>query len=185
MKKIILAGLIIGLLMFGMGVPANADTYTFLDHYAVTHNTDDVVHLGDDYLPGFIVPAHQGDSEIFNFLLPAAGVGNLTLNISHYQSEQANHISLNGYDIGYLSNSPVSQDWVTESFNYAGDILMSGNNTLTVYAAHVPAGVDDYEFTNLSLDYELAVVPEPISSTLFIVGGATLGFRRFRKKFKK
>jgi len=31
----------------------------------------------------------------------------------------------------------------------------------------------------------IAVVPEPISSTLFIVGGATLGFRRFRKKFKK
>jgi hypothetical protein len=29
------------------------------------------------------------------------------------------------------------------------------------------------------------VVPEPISSTLFIVGGATLGLRRFRKKFKK
>lgn len=27
-----------------------------------------------------------------------------------------------------------------------------------------------------------AVVPEPISSTLFIIGGATLGFRRMRKK---
>ena len=26
------------------------------------------------------------------------------------------------------------------------------------------------------------VVPEPISSTLFLIGGATLGFRRFRKK---
>jgi hypothetical protein len=28
------------------------------------------------------------------------------------------------------------------------------------------------------------VVPEPVSSTLFLVGAATLGFRRFRKKFK-
>ena len=30
----------------------------------------------------------------------------------------------------------------------------------------------------------LGVAPEPVSSTLFIVGGATLGFRRFRKKRK-
>ena len=28
----------------------------------------------------------------------------------------------------------------------------------------------------------VAIVPEPVSTTLFIVGGATLGFRRFRKK---
>ena len=31
----------------------------------------------------------------------------------------------------------------------------------------------------------ISVAPEPVSSTLFLVGGATLGFRRFRKKFKK
>jgi hypothetical protein len=29
------------------------------------------------------------------------------------------------------------------------------------------------------------IVPEPISSTLFVFGGGTLGFRHFRKKFKK
>ncbi len=38
---------------------------------------------------------------------------------------------------------------------------------------------------DVSSSANLAVVPEPISSTLFIVGGATLGFRRFRKKFTK
>jgi hypothetical protein len=36
-----------------------------------------------------------------------------------------------------------------------------------------------------SLNLQAAVVPEPVSSTLFIIGGVTLGFRRFRKKFKK
>lgn len=33
--------------------------------------------------------------------------------------------------------------------------------------------------------WAVRVVPEPMSSTLFIIGGATLGLRRFRKKFKK
>jgi hypothetical protein len=33
--------------------------------------------------------------------------------------------------------------------------------------------------------FQVTVVPEPVSSTLFIIGGATLGFRRFRKKFIK
>lgn len=34
--------------------------------------------------------------------------------------------------------------------------------------------------------YQLSfsVIPEPVSSTLFIIGGAALGFRRFRKKFQ-
>ena len=31
----------------------------------------------------------------------------------------------------------------------------------------------------------ISIVPEPVSSALFIIGGATLGFRHFRKKFKK
>lgn len=41
-----------------------------------------------------------------------------------------------------------------------------------------PAGVG-------GVGWAVRVVPEPVSSTLFLIGGATLGFRRFRKKFKK
>lgn len=38
---------------------------------------------------------------------------------------------------------------------------------------------------NTSFNMNVNVVPEPVSSVLFIVGGATLGFRSFRKKFRK
>lgn len=34
------------------------------------------------------------------------------------------------------------------------------------------------------LQYGATIVPEPVSSTLFIIGGAMLGLRRFRKKVK-
>ena len=46
----------------------------------------------------------------------------------------------------------------------------------------------NYSLTDIRTSWSasaVSVVPEPISSTLFIVGGVTLGFRRFRKKFKK
>ena len=47
-------------------------------------------------------------------------------------------------------------------------------------------GLDDIVVggQNGQLELYTTVVPEPVSSTLFIIGIATLGFRRFRRKFK-
>lgn len=44
---------------------------------------------------------------------------------------------------------------------------------------------DGAETYFLSSEYTVVANPEPVSSILFIVGGATLGLRRFWKKFKK
>ena len=91
-----------------------------------------------------------------------------------------------------------SDAWLTVTDETSGTIL--GDYTLQqtssplkigIYTTHdhliaVDFGIEAINGYGRSgtLSYSTAVAPEPISSTLFIVGGATLGFRRFRKKFK-
>jgi hypothetical protein len=72
----------------------------------------------------------------------------------------------NGDPLQYSTSYPRSRLYVTD-WNEDGldDILLGGaDGRVQLYTS---------------------VVPEPVSSTLFIIGGATLGFRCFRKKFKK
>jgi len=67
------------------------------------------------------------------------------------------------------------------SFNFLS--AQSGGQSSFHSAAHVqgigPRRADSGWIGNTT------VVPEPVSSILFISGGATLGFMRFRRKFKK
>jgi len=71
-------------------------------------------------------------------------------------------------------------------------ILYSGlpTDTSDTISVSTPIGNDinvfvymEFSMTgNAWLDHSTAVVPEPVSTTLFLVGSATLGFRQWRKK---
>lgn len=79
-------------------------------------------------------------------------------------------------------------------FNYLNATLYwSGTqyaaDTNLAWYIHFSPGEQDYSnkvsnYNAIAVRPGLAVVPEPLSSTLFIVGGGTIGFRRLRKKFK-
>jgi hypothetical protein len=78
--------------------------------------------------------------------------------------------------------NPVWGNYYAKGGNDHGNLVNAYNNAL-----------EDSNFnSDNNLDFIVRpnggntppVAPEPFSSTLFIVGGATLGFRRFRKKIK-
>ena len=74
----------------------------------------------------------------------------------------------------------VSVGATLDYYYYSDPIFTStGNNTgMFKFKVDNPNGV------LYTLAVTPSIVPEPVSSTLFIIGGATLGFRRFRKKIK-
>jgi hypothetical protein len=108
---------------------------------------------------------------------------------------------IGGYQTASSSDPSANWAWVTgEAWNYTNWTPSEPNDNygyaseeylgIRAYPSDHPnhgmwndtpgiSGPDNYGYIVES------VVPEPISSTLFIVGGATLGFRRFRKRFKK
>ncbi|RJR15867.1 MAG: PEP-CTERM sorting domain-containing protein [Nitrospiraceae bacterium] len=88
------------------------------------------------------------------------------------------------------SGSPLSPDSDRSPFTYTIDNASVGAK-LDYYFYSDPiltggSGMFKWKSTNSDgVLYQLAVtpsvVPEPVSTTLFLVGAATLGFRRFRK----
>jgi hypothetical protein len=71
-------------------------------------------------------------------------------------------------------------DSASFSFN---NLNLNQGDTIDFMLTYAGGVYSEYGWT--LADATIAVAPEPISSTLFIVGGLTLGFRCHRKKFKK
>jgi hypothetical protein len=106
---------------------------------------------------------------------------------------------------GYCTNSEMGHLYYTELGNTAGEPLSYTSDFENLLSYWYWSGTESGSITAWYFSFEgghqcancygkvstlhaiavmdgRAVVPEPISSTLFIVGGATLGLRRFWKK---
>lgn len=135
-------------------------------------------------------PSPGGSTGDVSFSLDSGGTNYLTANLNNFTVTQDGFgTRLNpGYDMNHvvdISTNPLVTtskflDEVNTMSNPVGNLYMgfvfsggpsdfSGNSSGTVSG----------EFSVVSV-----VVPEPVSSILFVTGGASLAFRRYRKKKK-
>ena len=133
----------------------NSD-YLGLNLFLDTNNANPAISVfASRYDGGGYFPPFYANSNLNTRTLTGAGApasGSLSYTSGNYI------VTLTDYHVA---------DWTVSPANLVGTF----NN--------VPSGSNDFQ-GQFTLD--VAVAPEPVSSTLFIVGGATLGFRRLRKK---
>lgn len=190
------ARLLVCVFILGMACPSGAAVLTILGDYDATGDLDDVIHLGD----GVYVNLHhdnplgaswelQFSFETMGAPLPESG-GQFSLYISQYGANPGrgffDHIFLNGADLGCLSvDSEVF--WCDEGpFTASDNLFVTGDNTLTVYSGKSmqpgedPSNWDDFEFTNLFIDYD-AAIPAPGAILLGTLGAGLVGWLRRRR----
>jgi hypothetical protein len=150
--------------------PVNGTSYNYTTSY--DGSTDRGFNIS---APGSAYPGSTGSEMAYMFYTELGNLGYYDLNGNYPQS---------GYGLqntGLFNNLQTGVYWSgTESTKNPGyNFGFFQDRGQQIDALSREQGLYSWAVR------DVAVVPEPISSTLFIVGGATLGFRRFRKKLKK
>lgn len=150
--------------------------YVDYDSYADTTSLD---HFYVDYFSGDALV--QVDGGYYNTVGPADGSGPMNASEKNWGyntliggAGSQLHTNSDDDQLQLKSIGINASDWVIGTTVHVDNWAFDSNNRQSQLFANV-------QLTDISP----VIVPEPISSTLFLVGGATLGFRRFRKKFKK
>lgn len=131
-------------------------------------------------------PSPGGSTGDVSFSFDSGGTNYLTANLNNFTvTDDAFGTRLNpNYDMNHVvdisTNPSVTNskflDEVNGMSNPVGNLYMDFNFS---------AGPSDFSGNSsgtLTGEFSVAVAPEPVSSILFVTGGATLAFRRYRRK---
>ncbi len=154
---VLIAGLFICLLSLGAVSPADAGWYT------INADNQASVAWSDFHLEIFEIEGHSGDA-LFD-------ISNVVFDITNPFEPSSSQ----GLDVG--NEWSVSPDGKKINFNFYGDTFAAGA-TDGWWKVHI----SNPDQVLHGVSFYPTVVPEPVSSTLFIIGGVALGVRQFRKK---
>ena len=86
-----------------------------------------------------------------------------------------------GFDNGLLGDGGFIYQHDDGDYMYGGNVHLLGGTEGSIIGVDTTDLEGTYAYMSTGPGNNTPIVPEPISSVLFLIGGATLGFRRFRQ----